>query len=108
MRLKDDSYKIFVNTKGYIGEVSEEFRELIHFLDTSEIKEYENELVNDLAVALVEARNDEKWRQEYMKFSELMNEKKEEGRAEGREEEIFASVQDKDYSAERGAEKLGI
>ena len=59
-----------------------------------------------------------------MKFSELMNEKKEEGRAEGREEgraegreegrtegreeEIFASVQDKDYSAERGAEKLGI
>ena len=51
-----------------------------------------------------------------MKFSELMNEKKEEGRAEGREagrtegreEEIFSSVQDKDYSAERGAEKLGI
>ena len=57
---------------------------MIYFLDTSEIKEYENELVNDLAVALVEARNDEKWRQEYMKFSELMNEKKEEGRAEGR------------------------
>ena len=116
LRLKDDSYKIFVNTKGYIGDVSEEFKELIHFLDTSEIKEYENELVNDLAVALVEARNDEKWRQEYMKFSELMNEKKEEGRAEGREEgrtegreeEIFSSVQDKDYSAERGAEKLGI
>ena len=116
LRLQDDSYKIFVNTKGYIGEVSEEFKELIHFLDTSEIKEYENELVNDLAVALVEARNDEKWRQEYMKFSELMNEKKEEGRAEGRvegrtegrEEEIFSSVQAKDYSAERGAEKLGI
>ena len=34
----------------------------------------------------MEARNDEKWRQEYMKFSELMNEKKEEGRAEGRAE----------------------
>ena len=67
LRLKDDSYKIFVNTKGYIGEVSEEFKELIHFLDTSEIKEYENELVNDLAVALVEARNDEKWRQESLK-----------------------------------------
>ena len=35
----------------------------------------------------MEARNDEKWRQEYMKFSEMLNEKKEEGRTEGMEEE---------------------
>jgi DNA-directed RNA polymerase specialized sigma24 family protein len=30
------------------------------------------------------------------------------GRAEGRTEEIFLSVQEKDYSIRRGAEKLGI
>ena len=33
---------------------------------------------------------------------------KEEGRKEGRMEEIYASVRDGDYSAARGAEKLGI
>lgn len=33
---------------------------------------------------------------------------REEGREEGREKEIFSSVQDGDYSVERGAEKLGI
>ena len=111
LRLKDDSYKIFVNTKGYIGDVSEEFKELIHFLDTSEIKEYENELVNDLAVALVEARNDEKWRQEYMKFSEMLNEKKEEERQilnqliiclanDGRNEDIIKAAQNPEYQDE--------
>ena len=88
---------------------------MIYFLDTSEIKEYENELVNDLAVALVEARNDEKWRQEYMKFSEMLNEKKEEGMEEerqilnqliicltnnGRSEDIIKAAQNPEYQNE--------
>ena len=33
---------------------------------------------------------------------------KERGRLEGRTEEVYASVRDGDYSAARGAEKLGI
>ena len=84
---------------------------MIYFLDTSEIKEYENELVNDLAVALVEARNDEKWRQEYMKFSEMLNEKKEEERQilnqliicltnDGRNEDIIKAAQNPEYQNE--------
>ena len=36
------------------------------------------------------------------------NKMREEGREQGREEEIFLSVQEGDYGTRRGAEKLGI
>ena len=36
------------------------------------------------------------------------NKMREEGREEGRENEIFLSVQEGDYNPKRGAEKLGI
>lgn len=36
------------------------------------------------------------------------NKMREEGRLEGRENEIFLSVQEGDYKSKRGAEKLGI
>ena len=84
--LDDETYKVFINTKGTIGNVSDDFRELMHFLDTSEIKEYHNPLVNDLADALQKARTMEEWRQDYMSIEMLKRDAKEEGREEGREE----------------------
>ena len=63
----------------------------------------------------MEARNDEKWRQEYMKFSEMLNEKKEEGMEEerqilnqliicltndGRNEDIIRAAQNPEYQNE--------
>ena len=86
LRLGDDSIKIFINTKGQTGNVSEEFKELIHFLDTSEIKHYESGLVNDLAQALEEARSNEKWRHDYMTWTQMLNEIRNEEREEGRKE----------------------
>ena len=74
---------MFINTKGTVGDVSEEFRELMHFIDTSEIREYKNELVNDLAQALVDARSRDEWRNDYMSIEMLKNECRAEGRAEG-------------------------
>lgn len=41
-------------------------------------------------------------------IEDMRNQEREEGRTEGRLVEIFASVQEGDYSAKRGAEKLGI
>ena len=83
----DDSIKIFINTKGQTGNVSDEFKELIHFLDTSEIKNYESGLVNDLAKALEEARSNEKWRHDYMTWTQ-----REEGRKEGLEEGLEKGI----------------
>ena len=86
LHLGDDSIKIFINTKGRTGNVSDEFKELIHFLDTSEIKHYESGLVNDLAQALEEARSNEKWRHDYMTWTQMLNEIRNEEREEGRKE----------------------
>ena len=52
------------------------------FLDTSEIKEYNTELINEMADALQDARSNEKWRHDYMSIEMLKNE----CRAEGRDE----------------------
>ncbi len=32
--LNDDAYKILINTKGVIGEISDELKEIIHYMDT--------------------------------------------------------------------------
>lgn len=66
------------------------------------------ELVKRLNSAAEKARNHEEWRIEYMTLLMRDNKMKEEGRVEGREYEIFQSVQDCDYKIARGAEKLGI
>ena len=58
--------------------------------------------------AVQQARNHEEWRLEYMTLLMRDNKMREEGREEGRENEIFLSVQEGDYNPKRGAEKLGI
>lgn len=54
----------------------------------------------------------ERWRREYMKTllhdEEVRQEGRSEGLREGRQEEIFISVQEGDYSVERGAQKLKL
>lgn len=84
--LNDEAVKVFVNTKGTVGNVSDEFKELMHFLDTSELRNYKNELVNELALALADARSRDEWRKEYMSIEMLKNECRAEGREQGREE----------------------
>lgn len=66
------------------------------------------ELVRKLDDAVQQARNHEEWRLEYMTLLMRDNKMREEGREEGRENEIFLSVQEGDYKPKRGAEKLGI
>ena len=90
--LNDGAIKVFINTKGSVGTVSEEFKELIHFLDTSEIKEYNTELINEMADALQNARSNEEWRHDYMSIEMLKNECRAEGRAEAKKENALAML----------------
>ena len=83
LKLEDGAIKVFVNTKGTVGDVSEEFKELMHFLDTSEIKEYSNQLVNDMVAELEKARSNEEWRKEFMSIELLKFECEARGEARG-------------------------
>ena len=65
--LGDGSTKIILNTKGYVGEISEELKSLLHYMDSLVPEdEYTQELDNTVA----EVRMDEKWRLEYMRLVE--------------------------------------
>ena len=83
-------------------DVSPEMKELLDWMVNR--KKGESKFVKSLDEALQKARNHEEWRLEYMTL--LMRDNK--MREEGREKEVFQSVQAEDYKAERGAEKLGI
>ena len=67
-----------------------------------------SKFVKRLDEAVQKARNHEDWRMEYMTLLMRDNKMRMEGRQQGREKEIFLSVQEGDYGVKRGAEKLGI
>ena len=67
-----------------------------------------SKFVKRLDEAVQKARNHEEWRMEYMTLLMRDNKMRMEGRQQGREKEIFLSVQEDDYGVKRGAEKLGI
>ena len=76
------------------------------------IKQGKSELVKALDNAVQKARNHEEWRLEYMTLlmrdQEMIRRGREEGLQEGRLQEIFLSVQEGDYSIERGAQKSNM
>lgn len=84
--LGDESIKIFINTQGTTGNVTEEFKELLRFIESSEDRHYNNELANDLLSDLKKARSNEEWRHDYMTWRDYGNECEAKGRAEGRAE----------------------
>lgn len=93
LNLGDETTKIFVNTKGNYGNTSEEFKELLRFIDTSEDRPYDNDLANDLLSDLKKARNNEEWRHDYMTWRDYGNDCREEGRVEGREEGLVEVIE---------------
>ena len=82
LQFNDGTTKVVVNTKGTKGEVSEELKEVIRYLDDGTVSgNYSREL--DAAVNAVKANEDR--RLEYMTMMVHDMEVKEEGRAEGRD-----------------------
>ena len=83
------------------------------FLDWMENKRKgKSRFVKRLDEAVQKARNHEEWRMEYMTLlmrdNKMRMEGRQQGLQQGREKEIFLSVQEGDYGVKRGAEKLGI
>ena len=85
----DQTMKVIVNTKGSVGEINDQLKELLEYLDSGIITgEYTRQLED--AVELVKAS--EERRHEYMVMKiremEMINKGKAEGRVEGRAEGI--------------------
>ena len=83
----DETVKVIVNTRGEIGEISEELKEVIRYLNDGSVSgQYSKEL--DTAVTAI--KSNEERRLEYMTLAmhdmEIREEAREEGRIEGREE----------------------
>ena len=67
-------FLIFINTKGSVGDISEEYKELLRFIDSSQDRYYNNKLANDLLSDLKKARSNEEWRHDYMTWVDYGNE----------------------------------
>ena len=75
-------------------------------------RQAEDGFTQKLAEAVESVKANEKWGIVYMTlqehYDEKYNEGHEEGLKQGRLQEIFMSVQEGDYSIERGAQKAGM
>ena len=93
VQLDDGSVKIFLNTKGTVGEISPELRSFLKYLEGERLSE-KDPYLDRLEKAVDRARQNEDWRTEYMFLKDIQRDSfvrgeragKEEGRAEGRAE----------------------
>lgn len=84
MTLGDDTYKIFFNTQGKQGDIPEDVKELLRYMQTSEMPEgCSNPLIKDMDHALQMARTNEEWRNDFMTLELLKQEQFWEGQKEG-------------------------
>ena len=105
LKLDDETRKIFLCAGGTADDVSDDMKD---FLDWLIGKQGKSELVKALDNAVQKARDHEEWRLEYMTLLMRDQEMIRRGREEGRLQEIFLSVQEGDYSIERGAQKSNM
>ena len=85
LKLNDGSYKIFINTKGTKGNISDELKELLaYFNDPTETMETaKTELVREIDEVVDYANQDADWRRGYMTFMQAQMDAANQGRAEG-------------------------
>ena len=106
----DETVKVIVNTRGEVGEISEELKEVIRYLNDGTVTgQYSQEL--DTAVSAV--KSNEERRLEYMTLAmhdmeireEALEEGLEKGREEGREE---GRIEGREEGREEGEEKATV
>ena len=87
LALNDGTEKVFVNTRGTLGEVDEEFKQVMDFFNGQET---EGTFARELEHQVAQVKASEKWRREYMTLQIFMDDARKEerklGRAEGRAE----------------------
>lgn len=93
LTLDDDAVKIILSTKGTMDDVSPEMKRILDYIDG---KGASDKFTEELEEAVRSARQNERWRLDYMtleyeyrqRYLEGKEEEREEGRAEGRERTI--------------------
>ena len=80
MCLNDGAKKVFFNTKGTKGKISEQAKAILDYIDKSATND---EFTKNLNNEVEKARKNEKWRREYMKTLLHDDEIRQEGRQEG-------------------------
>ena len=87
LTLDDDAVKIILSTKGTMDDVSPEMKRILDYIDG---KGASDKFTEELEEAVCSARQNERWRLDYMtleyEYRQRYLEGKEEGREEGREE----------------------
>ena len=79
--LGDEAVKIILNTKGKVGEISDELKDLLRYMGGSTP---DNEYTRELDQAVSEVRSDTKWRKEYMVLNEMLRERERAGEHKSR------------------------
>ncbi|MDO4547730.1 MAG: Rpn family recombination-promoting nuclease/putative transposase, partial [Clostridia bacterium] len=97
-RLNDESYKLFFNTRGTNGEISESLKDILFYMNDPKkypVEQTKTILIKKIERAVEVAKKDEEWRRAYM-FQQLrdwdmqkLGEKR--GLRQGREEGIQLS-----------------
>ena len=78
--LGDDTTKIILNTKGTLDDVSPEMKRLLDYVDGKGVSDT---FTRDLEEAVQSARQNEKWRLDYMTLQQEYRERFQEGKVEG-------------------------
>ncbi len=107
--LDDGSTKIFLNTKGYVGEINDNLKKFLEYVDGKDPGD--DDLLNRFDKAVKEARKSETWRGEYMTYKEIERrgylQGKNEGKAEGKEEGL-REAKNQDVDEIKNALKEGL
>lgn len=89
--LHDESTKVFLNASGSSDDISAELRDFLSYVATGKAK---GKLSKALDEEVSRAKNKEEWRSEYMTLLMRDNEKKNEGRVEGKLDTLISLVKD--------------
>ena len=106
LTLNDGTVKIILNTKGTLDDVSPEMKRLLDYVDGKGVSDT---FTRDLEEAVQSARQNEKWRLDYMtlqqEYRERFREGKIEGKIEGKVEILYEELH---MTVAEIAEKLAI
>ena len=80
MTLDDDAVKIILSTKGTMDDVSPEMKRILDYIDG---KGASDKFTEELEEAVCSARQNERWRLDYMTLQQEYRERFQEGKVEG-------------------------
>lgn len=109
LKLQDGATKIFLNTKGTIGEIDDTLEAFLHYVNGVVT---DNDFVQEIEDEIQKVKREEGERVNYMTFAMKMMEERKEGRKEGQRDERMAIlrrlVTQSQLSIEQALDMIGI